>query len=175
LAVGSLSALGTLAVGILGTAEFAVITGQIAVLETEVGILQTEVDVLQEKPYFLSSDNLTQTTITSNLKIGSLGLTKATIYSQSGEINTLGKIKVNNQIVLDTDGSITSNSLNVGTGHIDAITTNNSSVQNINGSNIKIGLNGSSSIEIGNFTTPVYVNNVLLEPFSSASSFFNQW
>lgn len=253
LTIGSLSALGTLAVGILGTVEFAAITGKITVLETEVGVLQTEVDVLQQKTYFISSNDLTETTIASNLNIGSIGLIKTTIYSQSGEIDTLGKIKVNNLILLDTDGTITANSLNCSNAHIDALTTNNSSVQNINGSQIKIGLNSGSLINIGSKTTiysdsgemdtlgkikvnnlitlgtsgditsnsisvgdghidalttsttsnqnidgsiinighaillptpdltrinlsgAVYINGVLLQPFSSASSFFSQW
>jgi hypothetical protein len=151
-------------------------TTALTTIEGEISTLQGEVATLQEQTHFISSDELTETTIASNVNIGSIGLIKTSISSTSGEISTLGQVKVNNLITLGTDGSITGNSLSVGDSYIDNITTSNTSTQNINGSTVNIGYNGSlNTVNIGNYNTAVYVNGVLLVPFSSASSFFNQW
>jgi hypothetical protein len=93
------------------------------------------------------------------------------------DINATGQIK-NNLITLGTDGSITGNSLSIGDAFIDAITTSNTSTQNIDGSTINIGhaiLLPSPDLTRININGALYINNVLLQPFSSATSFFSQW
>ena len=81
----------------------------------------------------------------------------------------------NNLITLGSNGTITSLGLNSGSLTIDHITTSSTNIQTINGSTINIGYNGLNSVYIGNYNTAVYVNNVLLVPFNSASSFMSQW
>ena len=174
----AIAALGTVVTGIAtDLATFEAATGTaLTAIGTDITTLNGEVSYLQEQTHFITSDTLTETTISSNVYIGSIGLIKTSISSTSGEINTLGQVKVNNLITLGTDGSITGNSLSVGDGHIDNITTSSTSTQNINGSTVNIGYNGGlNTVNIGNYNTAVYVNGILLVPFSSASSFFNQW
>jgi hypothetical protein len=92
-------------------------------------------------------------------------------------INATGTIK-NNAVTLGTDGSISGNSLSIGDGFIDAITTSNTNTQNIDGSTVNIGhavLLPYPDLTRINLNGAVYINNVLLQPFSSASSFFSQW
>jgi hypothetical protein len=92
-------------------------------------------------------------------------------------INATGQIK-NSLITLGNDGSISGNSLSIGDAFIDAITTSNTSTQNIDGSTINIGhaiLLPSPDLTRINLNGAIYINNVLLQPFSSTSSFFSQW
>ena len=92
-------------------------------------------------------------------------------------LNATGTIK-NSLITLGSDGSIIGDSLSVGDSFIDNITTSNTSTQNIDGSTINIGhavLLPYPNLTRINLNGAVYINNVLLQPFSSASSFFSQW
>jgi hypothetical protein len=147
--------------------------GATAGAESATSLYEERVDALEEKCFLITSDALTEVKIDGNLNIGAV-ITKATINGTTGEIFTYGEIK-NSLISLGTNGTITSLGLNSGSLTIENINTSSLFTQNINGTSVNIGYNGLNSVYIGNFNSVVYINNVLFTPFSSASSFFNQW
>jgi hypothetical protein len=136
----------------------ATIEGEIVALQTEVGTLQTEVGQLQTDVGTINDeiealDGKTQfmtANSTTNTTSFSSKLTTTGDIATSGDVTATGFV----------------NGTNIsGTATTTTLSTNAATSTTILGNNIYLG----------SFASQVYVNNVPLTPFSSASSFFNQW
>ena len=149
------------------SANLATLDGTVSGLATSVGTLDAEVSALNGKTSLMTCDGISNTNFSQNLNVGTLiNTSRISLNGSSGNITSTGDISLAS-LSLQSNGNISGNQINVGTGIIDKLTTNSNQVQNINGSTIYIGAPLS--------LTPVYVNGVLLTPWSSASSFFSQW
>jgi hypothetical protein len=175
------------------TADVAALDTTVSGLTTDVGTLNTDVDALEGKTQYITTDTATITTqITSNFQVGGTNNpSNFKIDFTTGKLDNRGDITVRNSTggstitLSNADGTITSNTLNCSTVNCDSViasglvkgsnitgdatsttlSTNTTTTTNILG----------NSIYLGSFASQVYVNNVPLTPFSSASSFFNQW
>lgn len=170
LAVNSTAIAGLVASLATTNATVAIIQGQVTTIQGQVSTLEADVTTLQNKTTLIQSDGLTQVTIQGDLNIGAV--TPKVVIN-----GTTGTMTINNLITLANTGVITCDTINVTTGTISQITTNVNYDQYIySNSSVTIGntapYTGISSIYLNGL---VYVNGVLLVPFSPASSFFSQW
>ena len=148
----------------------------IAGIETEIGTINDEIVTLESKTQYITANT---TTISTNFS-SKISATNDIITSgllKSTGLNILGNDGINTVSTLSNDGSITSNSITVGNGHIDELTTNINNDQKILSNNsVVIGcttpLNALTTIELNGL---IYINGVALVPWSAASSFFSQW
>ncbi len=169
-----------------GVAEGGIIGG----IETEIASMQGEIDELQGKTMYMqqtaiytAENTATPTSVffsdvwlESTLNPSRLKLTWYGNITTTGGNITIKNSAGSTTSSLGSDGSITASSINTQTGTFGVLNTNQYETQNIKGATINIGMNGGgNSIYIGNYNSIVYVNNVPLVPWSSASSFFNQW
>ena len=134
--------------------------------------------------------NVNSTTLFEcDIKIGYNFQSNKIILGQNGNITADGSIRLNTgdiniynandskTISLTNDGKIDADEINVDTITTGKITTNANETQTIEGSIINIGhaILLPPSLSTINLNGSVYINGVLLLPFSSASSFFSQW
>lgn len=184
-----LSALGLATVA----GDVTTLQGQVSGLEGDVSTLNDEVSALEGKTQYITADTATVTTqISSNFQVGGTNNPSSfKIDFTTGNLDNRGDITVRNSTggstitLSNDDGTITGNTLNCGTVNCDSVIASGLvKGSNITGDATSTTLSSNTtnttnilgnSIYLGSFSSQVYVNNVPLTPFSSASSFFNQW
>jgi hypothetical protein len=186
-----LAALGGTVAGI--AADVGALDTTVSGLTTDVGTINDEINALQGKTQYITTDTATITTqITSNFQVGGTNNpSNFKIDFTTGKLDNRGDITVRNSTggstitLSNADGTITSNTLNCSTVNCDSVIASGLvKGSNITGDATSTTLSSNTtnttnilgnSIYLGSFASQVYVNNVPLTPFSSASSFFNQW